>query len=75
MNRDALLTPPASRGAFVYRINGNGSIDSICILCYRTAAREKDELALHKAESEHVCEEVKPNVLPWPLARRDLTSS
>jgi hypothetical protein len=40
---------------FAYRRNGDGSIDSICRICYLTAATADNEAELHEREKGHCC--------------------
>jgi hypothetical protein len=42
-----------SQVAFAYRRNGDGSIDSICRICYLTAATADNEAELHEREKDH----------------------
>jgi hypothetical protein len=44
-----------SQLAFAYRRNGDGSIDSICRICYLTAATADNEAELHEREKDHCC--------------------
>jgi hypothetical protein len=40
---------------FAYRRNGDGSIDSICCICYLTAATADNQVELHEREKDHRC--------------------
>ena len=42
--------------AFYPRENGNGTVDSICLVCFRTVGPAVSELQLSEFEREHVCE-------------------
>jgi hypothetical protein len=44
-----------SQFAFAYRLNGDGSIDSICLTCYLTAATAENEAEVHEREKVHHC--------------------
>src|SRR5580692_5968371 len=46
---------PPGRIIFPHRRNGDGSYDSICILCYVTVATNEDETKLRPYELTHVC--------------------
>jgi hypothetical protein len=46
---------------FAYRRNGDGSIDSICRICYLTAATADDEAELHEREKDHRCRDRQRN--------------
>jgi hypothetical protein len=41
---------------FTYRRNPNGTVDSICLNCFLTAATAKWEGELHEMEFLHRCE-------------------
>jgi len=41
---------------FAYRQNSNGTIDSICLDCFRTVATSSDRQLLAEKEHEHHCE-------------------
>jgi hypothetical protein len=40
---------------FHYRVNADGTIDSICLRCYLTAAKAEKEADLHELEAAHRC--------------------
>jgi hypothetical protein len=40
---------------FAYRRNRGGSIDSICRICFLTAATADNEAQLHEREKDHCC--------------------
>jgi hypothetical protein len=40
---------------FAYRHKADGSIDSICLACYLTAATAENEAELHDREKSHDC--------------------
>jgi hypothetical protein len=44
-----------SRPVFPHRHNSDGSVDSICGVCFATLASEKEEANLEEAEAAHVC--------------------
>jgi hypothetical protein len=41
---------------FRYRVNSDGTIDSICLRCFLTAARVENEADLHAREAAHLCD-------------------
>jgi hypothetical protein len=41
--------------SFAYRHKADGSIDSICLTCYLTAATANNEAELHEREKAHDC--------------------
>jgi hypothetical protein len=41
---------------FVHRSNPDGTVDSICICCFKTIATVSDETELSKLEQEHICD-------------------
>ena len=41
--------------SFVWRVNRNSTVDSICLSCYGTVATAEKETDLLQAEEEHVC--------------------
>jgi hypothetical protein len=61
-----VTTPPK----FAYRRNPDASIDSICLCCYRTAARAVIASELSRLEVEHHCE-----IDPLTAAGRDRFSA
>jgi hypothetical protein len=40
---------------FNYRVNADGTIDSICLRCYLTAGSAKNEADLREREDAHRC--------------------
>jgi hypothetical protein len=40
---------------FVRRHNGDGTVDSICLICFQTAATAKSESQLTALEDQHQC--------------------
>jgi hypothetical protein len=42
--------------AFYPRENGNGTVESICLVCFRTVGPAVSELQLSEFERKHVCE-------------------
>jgi hypothetical protein len=40
---------------FHYRVNADGTIYSICLRCYLTAAKAENEADLHELEAAHRC--------------------
>lgn len=40
---------------FARRHNGDGSVDSICLICFQTAATAKSESQLSELETQHEC--------------------
>jgi hypothetical protein len=41
---------------FAHRHNGDGTVDSICLTCYQTAATTESESQLQALESQHKCD-------------------
>ena len=41
---------------FNHRRNADGSVDSICLGCFRTVASAHDEKALMTQERQHLCD-------------------
>jgi hypothetical protein len=41
---------------FFYRFNSNGTMDSICSLCFRTVATVANDAELHNFEAAHHCQ-------------------
>jgi len=50
---------------FAYRVNEDGSIDSICMRCYLTVAASPVLEELAEAEARHQCQE-KSEKADWP---------
>jgi hypothetical protein len=44
------------RSTFPHRKNEDGTVDSICPMCFRTVASCVAEWQLAKSEREHICE-------------------
>ena len=53
--------------AFRRRHNGDGSWDSICLRCYRTAASARDACWIPLLQSTHIC--VPINLHAWMSTR------
>jgi hypothetical protein len=47
---------PKSQHGFTHRYNSDGTIQSICLSCFRTVGTETHEAALATSEAMHVCE-------------------
>jgi hypothetical protein len=47
---------PKGAGEFARRVNLDGTIDSICLYCFRTVATAHDESTLLFHQARHVCE-------------------
>ena len=43
---------------FAHRPNNDGSVDSICLRCFRTIASNNHEMNLATVESQHECDPV-----------------
>ena len=41
---------------FAHRLNEDGTIDSICLSCFRTVVTTSDEVELPEHELKHKCE-------------------
>jgi len=50
---------PLPTAQFQHRNNGNGSIDSICTVCFLTIASAKDEEELAGYEETHICAPIR----------------
>jgi hypothetical protein len=48
---------------FRHRVNADGTTDSICLLCFLTAARVENEADLHELEAAHECHNKEPVML------------
>jgi hypothetical protein len=59
---------PESDGEFKHRKNKDGSIDSICLRCFQTAASTYDQSLLGSLESLHSCG--KPDTQLYKLTLR-----
>jgi hypothetical protein len=51
------------KGKFHYRVNADGTIDSICLRCFLTAAKAENESDLHELEAIHQCDYNEPFLL------------
>jgi hypothetical protein len=47
---------PKGAGEFAHRVNLDGTIDSICLYCFRTVATSHDESALLSHQAQHICD-------------------
>jgi hypothetical protein len=47
---------PKGAGEFAHRVNLDGTIDSICLYCFRTVATSHDESTLLLHQARHVCD-------------------
>ena len=45
------------KGEFRYRVNADGTIDSICLHCFMTAAKTGNEADLDRLEAAHRCDD------------------
>ena len=43
-------------GEFAHRVNLDGTIDTICLYCFRTVATSHDESALLIHQGQHICD-------------------
>lgn len=43
-------------GEFAHRVNLDGTMDSICLYCFRTVATSHDESALLFQQGQHICD-------------------
>jgi hypothetical protein len=50
------MTDLDSARHFAHRSNKDGTIDSICPICFATVATARNEAALKMAEIKHVCD-------------------
>ena len=39
-----------------HRMNPDGTIDSICPLCYATVGKDRSESQLERMEADHICD-------------------
>jgi hypothetical protein len=46
---------------FAHRYTANGRTESICLTCYLTVARSRDEAEMRENEAQHECQ---PDPLP-----------
>ena len=51
-----LASETLSLPAFVLRRNADGTVDSICTVCFLTAASAKDESEVREMERFHQCD-------------------
>jgi hypothetical protein len=47
---------PKGAGEFARRINLDGTMDSICLYCFRTVATSNDESTLLFHQAQHICD-------------------
>jgi hypothetical protein len=47
---------PKGAGEFARRVNLDGTIDSICLYCFRTVATSHDEATLLSQQGQHICD-------------------
>jgi len=47
---------PISTGEFARRVNLDGTMDSICLYCFRTVATSHDESTLLLHQAQHICD-------------------
>jgi hypothetical protein len=47
---------PKGAGEFARRVNLDGTMDSICLYCFRTVATSHDESTLLLHQARHVCD-------------------
>jgi len=47
---------PKGAGEFAHRVNLDGTIDSICLYCFRTIATSQDESTLLFRQAQHICD-------------------
>jgi len=47
---------PNGAGEFAHRINLDGTIDSICLYCFRTVVTSHDESTLLIYQGRHICD-------------------
>jgi hypothetical protein len=52
---------------FAYRRNLDGSVDSICLRCYLTAATARNDADLHERETAHQCPDLRSKSKKKPL--------
>ena len=52
---------------FYHRVNTDGTIDSICLRCFLTAARGDIGSDLHELEAAHQCDNKEPFILSEDL--------
>jgi len=72
-----LLMPPVSRRQIDYphRTNKDGTIDSICPLCFMTVGTSTWESDLARMEAVHVCKGERLKYLATPKADGNLGNS
>jgi len=52
---------------FYHRVNADNTIDSICLICFLTAAKAEIGSDLRKLEAAHQCDTKEPFVLTGTL--------
>jgi hypothetical protein len=62
------LEEKMKRDKFHHRVNADGTIDSICLSCFLTAARADIGSDFHGLEAAHQCDNKKPLFLTKNLA-------
>jgi hypothetical protein len=55
---------------FLRRLNADGTMDSICLECFRPVANKVEEDDLESFEHEHIC--VSEDASQWDQSRRRL---
>jgi hypothetical protein len=60
---------------FVHRVNGDGTHDSVCRICFATVATVRDETDLYTKERAHVCRDWFHEVLVRVVARHHAIDS
>jgi hypothetical protein len=50
------MTHNSTQGQFAHRTNGDGTVDSICRMCFATIATSHWETDLERKEKEHICD-------------------
>jgi hypothetical protein len=57
---------------FHHRLYADGTIDSICLSCFLTAARAENKVDLSELEAGHQCDDKGPFILTTNLSRAKL---
>ena len=57
---------------FHHRLYADGTIDSICLSCFLTAARAENKADLRDLEAAHQCDDKDPFILTTNLRRAKL---
>jgi hypothetical protein len=52
---------------FHHRLYADGTIDSICLSCFLTAARAENKAGLRELEAAHQCDDKEPFILTTNL--------